>query len=130
MDLDRNLKRAALRIAEAVHKFARSKEWPREDYRVFIRVHPDWNHFSVELISHEIQDRKDLGPYHELLDFLDVELKDDPELVRSIGLSISPFDGYTFIPNFNWGDSSVEVDDVLLNPGVQDLRCAPPFHPS
>ena len=122
MDLEPALKFAALRVGESFHRFAASRGWERESYRVFMAVTPLWGVISVEFVSSHFHEKEEFATYDQIMDFLVSDLRDFPRLYSSIGLTLRPLEGYGFFGDRRWGEGTVEVDDSLLNPGVEDFR--------
>lgn len=128
MDLEPGMRAAALRVADTPHRYAAEQGWPRDDYRIFMVVHPRWGAISVEFVARAFQKDEPFETYREIMNFLQEDLAEIPELYRATGLSLRPLEGYTFAGDRSWGEETVEVDDLLLNPGVEDLRG--PFAPT
>jgi hypothetical protein len=128
MDLDPRLMIGVERIRDALHRFASSKGWKPEDYRIFMNVNKDWETFSVEIIAKEygrwIKDEVGRGRFDEVLDFLEGEFVAEPDLLDSINLTLGGFEGYTWFlyPRPSLPPSIVQVDDAYLNPDVADSR--------
>ncbi len=126
MAVETNLDQAAFRVADALHRFAASQGWPRESYRVFITVRPEWGTIHVVFLSDAFKqggEHADYEHYDDVKDFLEQDMEDDPNLYDSISLVLMPLDGYGFMargPLLTPGE--VMIPDTLLNPGVEDLR--------
>lgn len=122
MDLSPALRRGALRIAQSLHRYAASKSWSKQDYRVFMIVNNEWDRFNAELVAHAFDHGRTTSDYIDAMHFVEADLRDEPELYRAFGLVLRPFAGYAFFARRNWPPNTVEVDDTLLNPMVDDLR--------
>jgi hypothetical protein len=126
MAREANLEQAALRVAEALHGFAKTQGWDRNDYRIFMSVRPEWGTIHVVFLSDAFErggEKSEYDWYDDIMDYLEQDLRDDPSLYRSIGMVLFPFDGYGFQargPLLSQGE--VMIPDSLLNPGVEDFR--------
>ncbi len=125
MAVEASMKEAVLRVSEALHRFAESKGWQPETYRIFMTVNLNWSHINVTFISDRFDpDREaELQDYYDdIMDYLEEDLKEEPDLYRTIGLVLRRFDGYAWFASPQLGPAEVEIDDALLNPGVEDFR--------
>ena len=107
----------AMRIAESIHGFAAREGWPRDDYRIQITINTDWYTIHVLVRSKKINEGEVRMVTGSILDTLERDLKDNPDLYIATGLVAVPFrhpgleEGRLTGPNF------VEIDEQLLNSG-------------
>lgn len=125
MALEASMRVAALRVAAALHRFAEKRGWPPENYRIFMTVNPDWGHLHVIFVSNEFghdDEHLNQNDYDDVMDSLEEDFKEVPELYRAIGMVLIRFDALPFYAPSRLGGSDVEVDPLLLNPGLADLE--------
>lgn len=123
MDLDTDVIDSALLLADSVHRYAASKGWPREEYRIYVDVDTRWTHFVLELVTNLAdwtREHAQVEAAVEVREFMREDLRADPELFRSFGLIVWPRKGYGYRRPKREGIAS--IDDALLNPGVRDFR--------
>ncbi|MDR3635111.1 MAG: hypothetical protein P4L84_15005 [Isosphaeraceae bacterium] len=126
MALEASLEQGAFRVADALHRFAKTQGWNPESYRIFISVRPEWGTIHVAFLSDAFtggEESDEYERYDNVMDFLEQDLGDDPSLYRSISMVLLPLDGYGFQahgPLLSPGE--VMIPDSLLNPGVEDFR--------
>ena len=125
MALETGLRLAALRVADVLHAYAKSKGWVRADYRIFMTVNSDWNLLHVTFVSDGFKTGSEAEEYQnfdDVMDLLQDQLSDEPELFRSVGLVLTPKDGYSFYGDPRLGPAEQEIPDSELNPDVSDWR--------
>lgn len=126
MDIEPALKYGVDRIRDAFHKFPRMKGWAPEDYRIFMVVDEKWGMYSVQFLSRaygNYTDSTDFRYYDELLDFLEAEFKDDPDLFDALNISLAGLEGYTYFARYpEYGPSVIPIDDAYLNPEAKGFR--------
>ena len=79
------------RIAEAFQRYAESVHWAPGDYRIFVRPNWDWGRINVILAARKFPDGPQ-DPWFTIRSFLERDLKDAPELMNAIGLTVSTFE--------------------------------------
>jgi len=105
----RNLVR---RVVGAFRDYAASQGWRPEDYRIYVWPNLDWFSVHVILAVKSLPERNAEDSTFAAIDFVHDKLKDDPDLARSIGLTVRTFDQieqgglYGIAPDF------VEADDL------------------
>lgn len=77
---------ARRKIANALMAYAQKHGWGHQDYEVWMRPNLEWGRIHVVLVARAFQGRDRFESYSEVREFLEHELKDDPELVDAIGL--------------------------------------------
>jgi hypothetical protein len=122
MALETEVIQPALRVAEALHRYAKAQHWDPESYRVFMTVNTNWGNIHVTFVSDAFKE-DDINQFDDIIDFLEDDLRDEPELFRSIGLILQPVEGYGFLAGGPiLGPDDIQIPDTLLNPGVKDWR--------
>src|ERR1700730_4455057 len=95
MALEAGLKERALRVADSLRRYAQSNGWDPKHYRIFITTNTDWNTMSVQFVAEafnglsEKGDDEQLKSYDDVMDYLERDLRREPELYRSIGLHLT-----------------------------------------
>jgi hypothetical protein len=79
------------RIAEAFQRYARSKYWGPEDYRIYVRPNWDWGRINVILAARRLPDGPQ-DPWSSIRSFLERDLKDAPDLFNALGFTVSTFE--------------------------------------
>src|SRR5438270_12858554 len=105
MDLEPSLKYAVDRIKDALNHYASSKGWTSNSYHVFMIVNKKWGTISAELVANAFE-RERIHRFEyldEVMDFLEADLKDEPEIYESLGLLLSPGDSYSFSLDRDYG---------------------------
>jgi hypothetical protein len=121
---------AARRIRDSLREYAKSKGWSPEEYRILMDYHAEWGSINLVMFSKEFhrinsdQIQNEMDYYNEIMDHLEKDFKDVPEIYEAIGLLLRPLDEY-----YIWGSRGavgdlVEIDDHFMNPevGPEELR--------
>jgi hypothetical protein len=126
MDLDPELRSGVIKIRDCLRKYAASKSWAPESFRILVNVNATWATVTVIFFSEAFQgpDFREMEIYDEVTDLFEIELKDIPGLYEATYLLLQPLDKYP-----TWGyrdppDNLIEIDESFLNPGIkiEDLR--------
>lgn len=126
MALEAGLEQAGLRVAAALHRFAKAHGWVPGSYRILVSVRPEWGAIHVAFLSDAFTRRsqaEEYESYDDVMDFLEQELKDDPSLYRAVSMILRPLDEYASLvhgPLLSPGE--IAIPDSLLNPGAPNLR--------
>jgi hypothetical protein len=118
MDSKSTVTDAAIRIRDSIDRFARTKNWARQDYHVIMIVNVVWISFRVEIYAKEYDSSTpdENARYDEIYDFLEEDLKDEPGLLEATSVLLYPLSsGYPARQPL--GENQIQIDDSLLNPG-------------
>ncbi len=115
MALEPALRQTLEWVAQAFRDYAETQGWGEGDYRVFVRINPDWGQVHVVLAAKDFPGVTPLKQWSSVMDFLDERFRavDDPRAVKSVSLTLRTFDQIeengvsTLSPQF------VDVEDVL-----------------
>ncbi len=128
MDLDPEMRQAVTIIKDSLHRYARSKDWGSDDYRITMVINTTWNAITVMLFCRLFQENRPLEMeiYDEITDHFESDFKPIDGLYEATSLMIRPLDEY---PNSGYKhpiEDVVEVDDQFLNPDVkrENLRAS------
>ncbi len=79
------------RVANSLMKYAHEHDWTPDDYRIYMRSEDDWEFVHIVLVARAFEGRDNFAAYSEVLDFLQGDLADRPDLLNSIALVVKDF---------------------------------------
>jgi hypothetical protein len=130
MDREPTINDVARAIRDSLREYAKSKDWTRGTYRILMNFHPDWGSIFLVFFSKEFQRinsdqiENEMDYYNEIMDRLEKDLGDAPEIYQAISLLLRPLDEY-----YTWSyrgsvPQIIEIDDHFMNPDLlpEELR--------
>jgi hypothetical protein len=118
MALEAAMRQAVRRVAQSFHRYAESQGWTKDDYQVWVEPNPEWGRLHVILVARAFPGRFIEDHWLSVIDFLDKDLKDEPELLEALNLTLRTFDQvkeggiYSLSPNY------FNVDDLVAGGAV------------
>ena len=108
MAIQASLKKAVRRLGSAFDAYAAGRGWERHDYDVYVRYNEHVGRISVVFVASEFEGEGYYERFENVMEFLEEELSDDPDLYRSINLVI-------------WSRAQVESGSILTTPSGDDV---------
>lgn len=114
MALEPDLKQAVQRIAAAIGEFAKGRGLSPSDYKVYVRDNWNWGSIHVIVEGRGFEGADEFALYSEVKGALERAFTDDPQVVRSINLSVSGL-GRSVASRFRSGTGYAEMHDYLVS---------------
>jgi len=117
MALESGMREAVRRVVMSFHRYAKSQGWQKEDYRVYYETNPDWGRIHVVLGARRFPRETTEENWLSVIDFIDEDLKDSPELLDAISLTLRTFDQLEGRGLYALNPSYVDSEDVFDSAG-------------
>ncbi|CAN5853996.1 hypothetical protein BH23PLA1_BH23PLA1_29200 [soil metagenome] len=114
MAIEAAMKPAVRRVAQVFKKYAVSEGWRQGDYRILVDVNPDWGRIHVIFVARDFPGRDIEDSWISMLDFIDRELKVEPDLAEAINLSLRTFDEVDQGGIYELPPSYVDADELSI----------------
>jgi hypothetical protein len=82
------LKRAMIRIAESLNRFAKEHSWNPDDYSIYYKLNTIWDKIHVLFISRHFEAGTHFENYVSVMETLEQDLADEPGLINKVGLVV------------------------------------------
>jgi hypothetical protein len=100
------------RLVAAFRAYAAAQGWTPSDYRLFIETNHQWGRIHAILVARSFPGETIDEHWNSVVDFLDEELKDDPNLRESLNLVLRTFDELEEGGIYRISSGYVEVDEL------------------
>jgi hypothetical protein len=121
MALDAGVAQIALTVANAIHGYAESRGWSKDNYHIFMYYNMDWYTLRILVVAKAFEGRTEKQAYRDygdLVDYLESRAKPALGALNSYGLVLKGKNDSAFYPPYNLGPAEVEIDEKLINHGV------------
>jgi hypothetical protein len=118
MAAETSVENVALKVADGVHEFAKSRRLSPKDYRIFMVVNTQFSRLRVTLFSKVFRDRspeQEMRDYDDVSDAIDERLGADRDYFTYIGLILTPDEEHARERGMARGSFEFEVDERLIN---------------
>jgi hypothetical protein len=116
-----SIDQVALKIAQIVHDFAKSRGWKMGDYHLFLKYRDDILFMNLLVIAKDLNgcdERRKTEIYYDLWDAINAGAKSELNLINSLGLVMRGSDEFDSMPPSRLRPYEIEIDDRLINGGV------------
>jgi hypothetical protein len=121
MAIEAGITQDAMTIADAIHDYAKSKQWIENDYHIFMTGNSDFYTLRILVVATAYEGRTEQQEYRDFDDVMDViESRAKPSLraINSYGLALRGKNDFAFYPAPRLDPGEFEVDEKLINFGV------------
>ena len=88
MDSEIAMKRIVGEVANALTRFAETKQWKPNDYWIYYNINADWDVVLLIFVSRQIGESEEDAYYHAVWQFLIEHFKEDPAILRYFNLLV------------------------------------------
>jgi len=88
MDSEIAMKRIVGEVANALTRFAETKQWKPNDYWIYYNINADWDVVLLIFVSRQISESEEDAYYHAVWQFLIEHFKEDPAILRYFNLLV------------------------------------------
>jgi hypothetical protein len=113
MAVEATLKGAVRRVIQSFRRYAQAQGWAKGDYRILVETNPDWGRIHVILVARDFPGHNPEDGWLSVIDFIDEDLKDEPELGESINLTLRTFDQVEQGGIYSLSPEYVDADDLV-----------------
>ena len=113
MAVEATLKGPVRRVAQTFRRYALRQGWGKDEFRILIETNAEWGRIHVILLAREFPGHDVEEAWFSVVDFVDDDLKDEPDLRTAINLVLRTFEQVDEGGLYSLSPEYVDADEIL-----------------
>jgi hypothetical protein len=119
--LEASITEDAVNIARAIHHFAKERDWPHDDYHIFMSYNNNFSTLRVLVLAKDLDDRDEeqkFKDYDDVMDLIEAQTKPKLQATNYYSLVLRGLKDFAFYPSRPLNPPEYEIDEKLIYHGV------------
>jgi hypothetical protein len=120
MAYEAGINQIAVKVADVIHDFAKSRGWAKNDYHIFMRFNQDYLILNIFVVARALDGRPEQQSkvYHDLRDAIQAKSKAELSAINVFGLLPTGYEDFNIYWSPRLKPSEIEIDERLINQGI------------